>query len=87
VRPEAEALAQAAPPNAVESVEPQIFADPPAAAPPAQSAAVPVPVDRERSPWAETADGGKAIGRVSKDAGLATAGFFSKFGRRVAGSF
>jgi len=70
---------------AVESLEPHVSEDTPAAAPPAQSAAV--PVDRDRSPWAETADGGKAIGRVSKEAGLATAGFFSKFGRRVAGSF
>jgi hypothetical protein len=43
--------------------------------------------DRERSPWAQAAEGGTALGKISKDAGLATAGFFSKFGRRVAGSF
>lgn len=87
--PEARAPAPASDPAvpsiAVESPEPHASEDTPAAVPPAQSAAL--PVDRERSPWAETADGGKAIGRVSKEAGLATAGFFSKFGRRVAGSF
>jgi len=82
---EAPAPAPVALPLAVESPEPQAQANTPAAAPPAQSVAVPVSSDR--SPWAETADGGKAIGRVSKEAGLATAGFFSKFGRRVAGSF
>jgi len=80
-----EAQAPAAPSIVVESAEPLAWQDTPAAAPPAQSTAV--PVDRAPSPWAETADGGKAIGRVSKEAGLATAGFFSKFGRRVAGSF
>jgi beta-lactamase regulating signal transducer with metallopeptidase domain len=81
----APAPAPAAPSVAVESPEPHASEATPAAVPPVQSVAV--PVDRERSPWAETADGGKAIGRVSKEAGLATAGFFSKFGRRVAGSF
>jgi hypothetical protein len=28
-----------------------------------------------------------AIGRTSKDAGIATAGFFTRFAKRVAGSF
>jgi hypothetical protein len=40
-----------------------------------------------RSPWAAVADGGAAIGRKSKDAGVATAGFFTRVARRVAGSF
>jgi hypothetical protein len=35
----------------------------------------------------EVADGGAALGRKSKDAGIATAGFFTRFARRVAGSF
>jgi hypothetical protein len=40
-----------------------------------------------RSPWSAVADGGVVIGRKSKDAGVATAGFFTRFGRRVAGAF
>jgi beta-lactamase regulating signal transducer with metallopeptidase domain len=40
-----------------------------------------------QSPWSAVASGGKAVGRTSKDASVATAGFFSRFGRRVAGSF
>jgi beta-lactamase regulating signal transducer with metallopeptidase domain len=43
--------------------------------------------ERPRAPWTAAADGGAAIGRKSKDAGLATAGFFTRFARRVAGSF
>jgi beta-lactamase regulating signal transducer with metallopeptidase domain len=37
--------------------------------------------------WTSAAAGGTAIGRKSKDAGVATAGFFTRFARRVAGSF
>jgi hypothetical protein len=40
-----------------------------------------------QSPWNAVASGGVVIGRKSKDAGVATAGFFSRFARRVAGSF
>ena len=50
-------------------------------APPAVKAEPP------RSPWGAAADGGVALGRTSKDAGVATAGFFSRFAKRVAGSF
>jgi beta-lactamase regulating signal transducer with metallopeptidase domain len=39
------------------------------------------------SPWRATADGGVAIGRGSRRAAAATAGFFTRFGKRVAGSF
>jgi beta-lactamase regulating signal transducer with metallopeptidase domain len=42
---------------------------------------------REKSPWAAAADGGTAVGRTSKDAGVATAGFFTRLARRVTGSF
>jgi len=53
--------------------------------PPAQA---PAPtVEESRSPWAAAADGGTALGRKSKEAGVATAGFFTRFARRVAGSF
>lgn len=40
-----------------------------------------------RSPWDAAADAGAAIGRGSQTAGVATAGFFSRFARRVARSF
>jgi hypothetical protein len=40
-----------------------------------------------RSVWTTAAGSGVAIGRKSKDAGVATAGFFSRVARRAAGSF
>ena len=40
-----------------------------------------------QSPWTAVAGGGAALGRRSKDAGVATAGLFTRFARRVAGSF
>jgi beta-lactamase regulating signal transducer with metallopeptidase domain len=40
-----------------------------------------------RSPWSAAAAGGTALGRKSKNAGVATAGVFTRFARRVAGSF
>ena len=43
--------------------------------------------DQPKSPWSAAADGGTAIGRKSKQAGVATAGFFTRMARRVAGSF
>jgi hypothetical protein len=43
--------------------------------------------EQPQSPWKAAAAGGTAIGRKSKDAGVATAGFFTRFARRVAGSF
>ena len=46
-----------------------------------------VTAEPPRSPWSAAAAGGVAIGRTSKNAGVATAGFFTRFGRRVAGSF
>jgi len=52
--------------------------------PPAAPNATP---ESSRSPWSAAAAGGAAIGRTSKDAGVATAGFFTRVARRVAGSF
>jgi hypothetical protein len=52
--------------------------------PPQRSA---IAADKPPAPWTAAAGGGAAIGRKSKDAGIATAGFFSRFARRVAGSF
>jgi beta-lactamase regulating signal transducer with metallopeptidase domain len=40
-----------------------------------------------RAPWTAAAAGGVTIGRKSKDAGVATAGFFTRFAKHVAGSF
>jgi beta-lactamase regulating signal transducer with metallopeptidase domain len=39
------------------------------------------------SPWTAAAASGSAIGRKSKEAGLATAGAFKRFAGRIAGSF
>ena len=54
----------------------------------------PIPLERTevtpeppQSPWSAAAAGGKAVGRTSKDAGVATARVFSRFARRVAGAF
>lgn len=43
--------------------------------------------DQPRSPWSAAAAGGTALGRKSKDAGVATAGFFTRVAKRVAGSY
>jgi beta-lactamase regulating signal transducer with metallopeptidase domain len=51
-----------------------------AAAPPAAAAAEP-------TPWGAAADAGVAIGRGSQKAAVATAGFFSRFGKKLASSF
>jgi beta-lactamase regulating signal transducer with metallopeptidase domain len=72
------------PSTAVESIEPHDAVEASVDVPPSPVAAAGEP---ERSPWAAAADGGKSIGKKSKDAGLATAGVFSRFARRVAGSF
>jgi beta-lactamase regulating signal transducer with metallopeptidase domain len=47
----------------------------------------PHPEDKARAAWTRAADAGVAIGRISHGKGSATAGFFSRFGRKVAGSF
>lgn len=42
----------------------------------------------QRAPfWEVAADGGAALGKVSQRTGVATAGFFTRFGKRVAASF
>jgi beta-lactamase regulating signal transducer with metallopeptidase domain len=40
-----------------------------------------------KAPWDVAAEAGKAVGRKSKDASVATAGFFGRVARSVAGSF
>ncbi len=37
--------------------------------------------------WGAAADGGTAVGRSSQKAAVATAGFFTRVGKRIAGSF
>jgi beta-lactamase regulating signal transducer with metallopeptidase domain len=62
----------------------------PAASPGSHPSEANVPAvtnDAQRWPWAAAADSGTALGRKSKDAGVATAGLFTRFARRVAGSF
>jgi hypothetical protein len=40
----------------------------------------------EASPWAAITDGGVSVGRGSRQAGVATARFFTRFGKKIAGS-
>jgi hypothetical protein len=44
-------------------------------------------VSPEPTPWGAAADAGVAIGRGSQKAAVATAGFFSRFGKKIASSF
>jgi beta-lactamase regulating signal transducer with metallopeptidase domain len=55
---------------------------PSAVAPPANVAQA-----ESRSPWVAAGEAGVAIGRGSRTAGVATAGVFTRFARRIAGSF
>jgi hypothetical protein len=43
--------------------------------------------EKPATPWSVATDGGVAIGRASRNAGVATAGFFSRFGKKIAKSF
>lgn len=43
--------------------------------------------EKPATPWSLATDGGVAIGRASRNAGVRTAGFFSRFGKKIAGSF
>jgi len=45
------------------------------------------PPAERTSPWSPIADAGVSLGRGSQQAGLATAEFFTRFGKRIAGSF
>jgi beta-lactamase regulating signal transducer with metallopeptidase domain len=55
-------------------------------APALTAATEPRPAEQARGVWTRAADVGVGIGRASQRAGTATAGFFSRFGRKVAGS-
>ena len=47
----------------------------------------PVEGARAPAPWSTAADAGVAVGRTSKNAAVATAGAFSRFGKKIASSF
>jgi hypothetical protein len=57
-------------------------------APPAAVSPPQVEIDQApRRPWAAAADAAVAIGRGSQNAGVATAGFFTRFSKQIAGAF
>lgn len=53
----------------------------------AETVVPPQPGTRSPTPWGAVADAGVAAGQGSKNAGVATAGFFTRLGKRIAGSF
>lgn len=63
--------------------------DPPLVTAPSPTlAASPPAIDAEsRSTWGSAADAGVAIGRRTKNTGVATAGAFTRFAKKIAGSF
>jgi hypothetical protein len=54
---------------------------------PARAASAPAIDAESRSTWGSAADAGVAIGRGTKEAGVATAGAFTRFAKKIAGSF
>jgi hypothetical protein len=44
-------------------------------------------IDATTTPWGAAADTGVAVGKASQRAAVATAGFFSRLGKKIAGSF
>jgi beta-lactamase regulating signal transducer with metallopeptidase domain len=80
--------------DAADSREPESLpsldspATPPVTSPPASLVTSPLPVDDGlRSVWSPAADAGAAVGRGSRKAGVATAGAFTRFAKRIADSF
>jgi beta-lactamase regulating signal transducer with metallopeptidase domain len=74
-------------PNAERHSEPSVVSIAPAPAVASAGQPPPATAGPQRSPWQQAADGGVAIGRKSRDAGVATAGMFTRIAKRVAGSF
>jgi beta-lactamase regulating signal transducer with metallopeptidase domain len=54
---------------------------------PTQNSIEPRVAEKTPAPWTRAADAGVGIGRASQTAGTATAGFFKRFGKKVAGAF
>jgi beta-lactamase regulating signal transducer with metallopeptidase domain len=53
----------------------------------AAAPAAPPPGSKPATPWSAAKDAGIAIGRGSEKAAVSTAGFFNRFGKKIAGSF
>jgi len=68
-----------------EGIETPVESVPPHAPPP--STPLQVPDSQRVTPWTAAADAGISLGQRSKEGGLATARFFSRFGKRIADSF
>jgi hypothetical protein len=54
---------------------------------PASSVDASISTAPSTSPWGAAADAGVAVGRGTQDAAVATAGFFNRFGQKIADSF
>lgn len=54
---------------------------------PVSAAPPPHPAPDPETPWGAAKDAGVAIGRGSQKAAVSTAGFFTRFGKKIAGSF
>lgn len=54
---------------------------------PLSAAPAPQPAPKAGTPWGAATDAGVAIGRGSQKAAVSTAGFFTRFGKKIAGSF
>ena len=74
-------------PSAEVDVEPPVTSETRTVVHNAEAETSAVKAEPPRSPWGAAADGGVTIGRASKKAGVATAGFFTRFARSVAGSY
>ena len=68
-------------------VEVEPSASPPVTVPSPQAASPPALDAESPSPWGSATDAGVAIGRGTKKAGVATAGAFTRFAKKIAGSF
>jgi hypothetical protein len=77
-------LAEAGTPE-TEGIDTPVESSPPQAPPPGEP--VQAPDAQHAVPWTAAADAGISLGQRSKEGGLAAARFFSRFGKRIAGSF
>ena len=74
-------------PVATYAFEPAVPASVDTSAPVFTVSTEPRPAAETRAAWTRAADVGIDIGRVSQTAGTATAGFFRRFGQKLAGAF
>jgi hypothetical protein len=69
------------------STAPSVASSPPPQPSPSPAPRANAPADDAQTPWGAAADAGTAVGRSSRKAGVATGSFFSRLGKRIAGSF